>query len=470
MSGILAKTLHPTCALVGYTIITTLVLAGVLNSSFDMFIAVGIPTCMSGTVSTPYKYTPAPGGGPVPPNAPSSASAPFCTSDAVFNSYLVQFNGYGFNGITTGFTDVSYGFQTIVSFSPFCQKKSNGTCPTFSDQGANTFTVQTVSGSMFSITDANFLSSFQSQSRSGIPGTLGNSFTNYNNYPITFASGSTLPSTSAGVLDSSKTYYVRNFGSGSSPSPSPSPFSGGITFGIAADTTSNPLTFTSPTPINTIKATFPSLGSCASQQNVLPAGAGIPSNINDDGTLKQGYCGYCLTQTQNVGVFAIPGLGGTTITLLLIIDIMMCIPAVRKKGFFRIMVIVVSVLCLIFLIAALAGGYVMFAQVAQCYAQMDFSQAQLMPSPTGASAINGYTPSSGGAPLQRASPSFFQAIQASGSAAYIKPLIVPSTGASLLVAALVFLFVFTIFFSIKTDWTAVSSGGDSGSATMMTPR
>jgi len=313
---------------------------------------------------------------------------------------------------------------------------------------------------MFSITDANFLSSFQSSS--GIPGTLGNSFTNYNNYPITFASGSALPSTSAGVpLDSSKTYYVRNFGVA---------FSGGITFGIAADTTSNPLAFTSPTPTNTIKATFPSLGSCASQQNVLPAGAGIPSNINQDGTLKQGYCGYCLTQTQNVGVFAIPGLGGTTITLLLIIDIMMCIPAVRKKGFFRIMVIVVSVICLIFLIATLAGGYVMFAQVAQCYAQMDFSQAQLMPSPTGASAINGYTPSSGGAPLQRASPSFFQAIQASGSAAYIKPLIVPSTGASLLVAALVFLFVFTIFFSIKTDWTAVSSGGDSGSATMMTPR
>jgi len=322
---------------------------------------------------------------------------------------------------------------------------------------------------MFSITDANFLSSFQSSS--GIPGTLGNSFTNYNNYPITFASGSTLPSTSTAPLDSSKTYYVRNFVSSSpSPSPSPSPFSGGITFGIAADTTSNPLTFTSPAPTGTIKATFPSLGSCASQQNVLPAGAGIPSNINDDGTLKQGYCGYCLTQTQNVGVFAIPGLGGTTITLLLIIDIMMCIPAVRKKGFFRIMVIVVSVLCLIFLIAALAGGYVMFAQVAQCYAQMDFSQAQLMPSPTGASAINGYTPSSGGAPLQPGSgQGTFQAIQSGNSAAYFKVFIVPSTGASLLVAALVVLFFFTIFFSIKTDWTAVSSSGDSGSTTMMTP-
>ncbi len=465
MSGIFAKTLHPTCALVGYTIITTLVIAGVLNSSFDMFIAVGIPTCMSGTVSTPYPYTLGPTGAPSPstgPNAPTSSSAPFCTSDALINSFNVGFNGYGFNGITTGSTNVFSGYSTALTISPFCQKKSNGTCPTFSDQGANTFTVQTVSGSMFSITDANLF--MQSGG--------GSSVSNYNNYPITFASGSSLPSTSTGALDSSKTYYVRNFAySPPSPSPSPSPSPGGITFQIAADATSIPLIFTTPTPTGTIKATFPSLGSCASQQNVQAAGANIPANINQDGTLKQGQCGYCLTQTQNVGVFAIPGLGGTTITLLLIIDIMMLVPAVRKRGFFRIMVIVVSVICLIFLIATLAGGYVMFAQVASCYAQMDFSQAQMMASPTGA-AFNGYTPSSGGVQLlPSGGQGLFQSNQVLGTyaAAYVKSLILPSTGAALLVAALVFLFVFTIFFGIKTDWTAVSSGGDSGSA-IMTPR
>jgi hypothetical protein len=468
MSGICAKNLHPACALVGYTVITALVFAGLLASPFDMFVAVGIPTCMAGTTSTYYQYTPSPvPGSPVPPNAPTTTSVPFCTSDALINSYNIQYNAYGYIGTVTGFTNVFYGYNEVTSI-PYCLKKSNGTCPTFSDQGANTFTVQTVSGSsMFSITDAKLF----------MQAGGGRSFANYNNYPITFASGSALPSTSAGALDSSKTYYVRNFGFGMpSPSPSPSPSPGGPTFGIAADTSGNPLIFTGIAPSNTITATFPSLGSCASQQNVQPASATNPANMNLDGTLKTGSCGYCLTQTQQTGVLAVPGLCGTTLALLLIMELLMCVPVVRKMGFFRILVIVISVLCLIFLIAAVAGAAVMFSRVAQCFAQMDFNDDQLMPSPTGAAPFGGYTPSSGGAPLFGSGgrggspPGSYTASQVSGSAAYIKPLIIPSAGAGLLIIAIVLLFLFTIFFGIKTDWTAVSSGGDSSSATMMTPR
>jgi len=38
----------------------------------------------------------------------------------------------------------------------------------------------------------------------------------------------------------------------------------------------------------------------------------------------------------------------------------------------------------------------------------------------------------------------------------------------LIIIAIVLLFIFTIVFAIKTDWTAVAASGDS-SGTMMTP-
>ena len=53
----MAKTLHPACALVGYSVITAIVFTGLLASPFSMFVAVSEPKCMDGTTSTPYPFT-----------------------------------------------------------------------------------------------------------------------------------------------------------------------------------------------------------------------------------------------------------------------------------------------------------------------------------------------------------------------------------------------------------------------------
>jgi len=459
----MAKTLHPACALVGYTVITALVFGGLLASPFDMFVVVGVPTCMAGTTSTPYPFTiSATTGLPDPltgPNAPNPTSVPFCSSDALLNSYKFQFVASGYLGIVQGSTDFWSAGQS-VTVSPFCFKKSNGTCPSFGDLGVNSIKVTATATNKFQFTDPNFETTNFALAGGG------RSFSQYNNYPITFQAGSILP-----VADGSKTYYIRNFG--------------GSSFAIAADTTSAPLTFTSTTPdTNTITVIFPALSACASQQNVQAAredgydtmGNLIirnPGSVNADGTLKTGSCGYCLTQPQQTGVLAVPGLCGTTIALLLIMELMMCMPFVRKMGFFRILVIVFSVLCMIFLIAAVASAAGILYQVLSCAAQTDFSQAQSMPSPTSAAAFGGYQPSSGGFSLsetgQRSSGrGLFNARQAPGPAAYLKTFLLPSVGAAQLIIAIVLLFLFTIVFAIKTDWTAVSSSA-ADSSQMMTP-
>ena len=94
MSGICTKTLHPACALVGYTVITVLVFAGLFASTFDMFAFVGIPTCMPGTTSTPYKFTYNATAGQITPitgpNAPVGA-VPFCSSDVLIKMYPMPY-------------------------------------------------------------------------------------------------------------------------------------------------------------------------------------------------------------------------------------------------------------------------------------------------------------------------------------------------------------------------------------------
>jgi len=455
MGGVMAKTVHPACALVGYTIVTALVFAGLAASPFDMFVAVGIPTCMAGTTSTPYPFSLATGS-PVPPtgpNAPNINSVPFCSTDALMNSCYLQFWAYGYLGSVAGNTNFWNAGQSI-QITPYCFKKSNGTCPSFSDLGVNTVKVVTTAstGNFFVITDG--LSYINNLGKG-----LGNgAITGGNNYPITFAAGSTLPVTTP-AMDASKTYYVRSFSSN---------IVGVYSFQIAPDTSSPPLTFISTTTSSTITVTIPSMSACATQQNMKTSTAVNDANVNSDGTLKTGSCGYCLTQPQQVGVLAVPGLCGTTITLLLIIELMMCAPFIRKMGFFRILVIIVSVLCMIFLIAAVASAATTLYQVAACQLETDFSQAQFMPSPT-STAFNGYTPSSGGVTLASTSgQGLFNLYQQTFAAAYLKPLLIPSGGAVLIIIAIVFLFLFTIVFAIKTDWTAVSSSA-ADSSQMMTP-
>jgi hypothetical protein len=173
-------------------------------------------------------------------------------------------------------------------------------------------------------------------------------------------------------------------------------------------------------------------------------------------------------------VLSVPGLVGVTIALLLLLELMICIPFIRKMGFFRIIFIVISVLCLLFLIAAVGSGATMFREIAQCVGQTDFSPSQLMPSKTSAPVIGGYQPVAGGIELREVSglsrlnrdSSLLN--QLSGKAAGAEVLYIPYTGAAQLIAAIVFLFLFTIFFAIKTDWAA--SAPDADSTQMMTPR
>jgi len=285
-------------------------------------------------------------------------------------------------------------------------------------------------------------------------------FSGFNNLPVTFGGppGTVLP----GGIDASKTYYIRNYIGGATSK-----------FSIAADTTSLPMTFTSY-PSNIITVTFVDFGSCPAEQNVLLYQNLItPSNVKADGTLKTdtGTCGFCLTQQQQTANRATIGLCAITITLLLVMDLMMCIPAIRKKAFFRILLIVFSVLCMIFLIAAVSSAVLTFLLVAKCYTGSDLSQSQYMPSPIGPK-INGYTPSSNGASsfYTTSGAGLFSTDQASGVAAYLKPYLLPSSGAVQLIIAIVFLFLFTIVFAIKVDWTAAGSTSDANSAMMMTQR
>ena len=83
-----------------------------------------------------------------------------------------------------------------------------------------------------------------------------------------------------------------------------------------------------------------------------------------------------------------------------------------------------------------------------------------MPSPTSAPAFAGYQPSTGGASssfISAYGAGFFSADQASGTAVGAISFFVPSIGAIQLIIAILLLFVFTIFFAVKTDWTAIAS-------------
>lgn len=325
----------------------------------------------------------------------------------------------------------------------YCFAKSNQTCPNWESDGLTSFTLRYIgAGGRFQITDPKASEKLQAQ---------GINVLSFNNFPIKF-SAANLPS----GLDASKTYYVRG-------NPLAGPFQ------IADDTSSPPKKMDAAAGTGDMSLTIQMFAGCPSQKNAIAAPAGLESNIKDDGTLKTGSCGYCLTQTLMTGWVAVPGLCGVTIALLLILEIMMIIPAARKLAFFRILFIVVSVICLIFLIAAVGAGATMFLETAKCRSVTDFSQAQMMPSPDGRDKINGYTPSAGGAPLIPSNGrGSYDSNQASGPAAWSSPYLIPSVGAVQLIIAIVFLFVFTIVFTIKTDWAAVTSNGDAGT-TMVSP-
>jgi hypothetical protein len=432
MSGICAKSIHPLCALVAYAIVTALVFGGLISSGFTMFSAVAVPECMPGTTSTLYPSAPR-------YSAPSG-KVPFCSKDALANSVNVRFQAYGYLGVSEGTNDLFTSRSAITSKS-YCFKRSNQTCPNWESDGLTTITVKYMAGGQFIYSDFAKMSKIQNQ---------GSSLVNYNNVPVKLG-----PANVPAGVDASKTYYMR-----------PVAQTG---FRIADDTSSPPKELTAPAGTDDITVTLQQFAFCPSQTNVLmPSNPDQESNINEDGTRKTGSCGYCLTQPLMTGWVAVPGLCGATIFLLLVLQIMMLIPALRKREFFRILFIALSVICLIFLIAAVGAGGTMFIETAKCYSLTDFSLAQFMPSPTG-KAFDGFTPSAGGASLPPSSGSGkYMTTQTTGQAAYMNPYLVPNIGAVQLIVAIVFLFVFLIVFAIKTDWAAVTSSGDTA-VTMVSP-
>lgn len=89
-------------------------------------------------------------------------------------------------------------------------------------------------------------------------------------------------------------------------------------------------------------------------------------NPQNDGTLKEGVCGYCLTEVQRSGLLSVPGTSGAAIVLMMLLAILMMIPAVRKSNWFKCLTLFVAVVSIVFLMTAISVGYVMMSRVLGC--------------------------------------------------------------------------------------------------------
>jgi hypothetical protein len=86
----LARTIHPAFAVVAYTVVAAITIAGFIDSSTRMFLQVSKFYCFPG--STPVPYT-----GPDFPNSQSRDSPPFC-NEAVLGSVDYFSIQYGYSG------------------------------------------------------------------------------------------------------------------------------------------------------------------------------------------------------------------------------------------------------------------------------------------------------------------------------------------------------------------------------------
>jgi hypothetical protein len=85
-------------------------------------------------------------------------------------------------------------------------------------------------------------------------------------------------------------------------------------------------------------------------------------NPQNDGTLKEGVCGYCLNEVQRTGLLSVPGTSGAAIVLMMLLAILMMIPAVRKSNWFKCLTLFVAVVSIVFLMTAISVGYVMMSR------------------------------------------------------------------------------------------------------------
>jgi hypothetical protein len=428
MQRILAKTTHPGYAVVAYTIVTAITIAGLIVSSGNMFFHFAQYSCLPGSVTVPYNGTNA-------PNADRPDQAPFCNKANLLNLPSVTLN-YGFAGISeylsNQFIKASYG-RFILFFQ-------GSTCLSLKPQNANSLSAQLdpLTNQISIVSDYRTIQFWKSINVYNDV----TSFSKFNNFPVKVSAA-----TVSGI-----TYYARNFHIDRSTSP----FALTGAFQLATSVDSTPIKKPSFLDGDTFTAEFPSISNCASQASMLDSTINASEPYNVDGTLKKQYQGICVTDDQASRLLAVPGLVITTIILQLLLCISMCISRVRSLRFFNLAFAIVNLVCIVFLIAAVGSAATLFlSNLAPCIHLTDFSDEQIKPSPT-SNGINGFIPSSGGfslASLVDPSLGKWTSTQAGNAAAYATMVFLPGGGAALLSAAILIMFIFAIVFCTKTTWT-----------------
>jgi hypothetical protein len=197
---------------------------------------------------------------------------------------------------------------------------------------------------------------------------------------------------------------------------------------------------------------FPSLSDCAIQE-LMPLQENADT-FNSDGTPKSIDGGFRITDSQRQRSLAIFILIITAIVLELLICILMSISIVRKHRNFGVLFIIFNVVSVLLLIAAVASAADFFLRnLGPCIHRTDFSNEQIGPSPT-RPRINGFLPSSGG--YRPNSFGRWRPVQSGNAAVTATFSFTLGSGAALLISAIVLLFIFSIIFGIKTNWTDVS--------------
>jgi hypothetical protein len=386
------------------------------------------PTCMDGTTASPYRQS------PTAPNAPNANSPPFCTTTTAESFMTIEFT-YGYAGVTRYAFNNFYKVSQNQNFD-FESIGTNSTCPTGSSENADSFTVIAQSNRLAITLSQETINVFNSQSL--LQQQL-NAFVNGHNLPFQLSTGSTT------------TYYMRNLASSTTQSQP--------TFQVATNTRDPPMNaneLQAAFGTAVVKITFPHLSKCASQfKQVFRPGPGS-SSINDDGTVKGSNGGICLTQEMQTGVrITIPGLIGSVLALIWLLGMALEYDSVRKLSFFNAIFVSVNVLAIILLIAALGHGSVIFSQgLAPCLFGSQLSNDQVMPAAT-SSAVNGFTPSSGGFDMTFAStgaPGTYLPVQNGNAAVYLKPEYRVALGAAFGIASVIALSILTMVFALKADW------------------
>jgi hypothetical protein len=121
-------------------------------------------------------------------------------------------------------------------------------------------------------------------------------------------------------------------------------------------------------PPHLTPAPLPPPASCPNQTEQIESA----TTLAPGGEIKDRVCGYCLNQTQRVGLLAVPGTTGAAIALMLLLAILMMFPAARKGSWFKCFTLFIAIVSIVFLIAAVSAGYVMTARCGPVFVAVAF--------------------------------------------------------------------------------------------------